>query len=211
MNALLRDQRRPIDWQQVRSDLALAAEKMVRAERPSPEAAADLLARRARTLEQPLERASFAGDFPNIVAFTLGAERYGIEMEWIREVVRFTDLTPVPGAPAFVTGVINYRGEIVAVVDLRELFGIKARGLVDMLNVIVVGSERAEFGVLASRVLQTLSVRGEELARNPLEAVSGADAELIKGVAQDALVVLDGHQLLTDRQLFVNECKNYGV
>lgn len=211
MNAQLQDQRRPIDWQQVRSDLALAAETMARTERPSPEAAAELLARRARALERPLEPASLAGDFSNIVAFTLGAERYGIEMKWIRAVIRFTDLTPVPGAPAFVTGVINYRGEIVAVIDLRALFGIKAGGLVDMLNVIVVGSERAEFGILASRVLETLYVRGEELARSPLEALGGADGELIKGVARDALVVLDGRQLLTDRRLFVNECKNHGV
>jgi purine-binding chemotaxis protein CheW len=211
MNARLQDKRRPIDWQQVRSGLALAAETMLREERPSPEAAAELLARRARALEQPLERGSVGGDFSNIVAFTLGAERYGIEMEWIREVVRFTDLTPVPGAPALVAGMINYRGEIVAVIDLRELFGIKASGLVDMLSVIVVGSERAEFGVLASRVLETVSVHGEELARSPLEAVGGAGGELVKGIARDALVVLDGQRLLTDRRLFVDECENAGV
>jgi purine-binding chemotaxis protein CheW len=182
----------------------------MRAEQPSPEAAAELLARQARALEQPLEQGALAGECANVVAFTLGAERYGIEMEWIREIVRLTDLTPVPGAPALIAGVINYRGDIVTVVDLREIFGIKTSGLVDMLSVIVVGSERVEFGVLASRLLETLSVNDEELAVDPLEAVSGAGGALVKGITRDAVVVLDGQKLLTDRNLFVNECKDAG-
>lgn len=202
---------RPLDWQCLRSRLALAAEKIDQVDRPAPEAAAELLARRAQALERPLERKLLAGDALNLVAFTLGREQYGIEMEWIREVVRFTDLTPVPGAPAFIAGVINYRGEIIAVFDLRELFGIKSNEVVDMLRVIVVGCERAEFGVLASRVLETVFVNGEELARTSLEALSGAGGELVKGVARDALVVLDGQKLLSDPRLFVNECKNAGV
>lgn len=210
MNARLQDERRLIDWQQIRSGLARAAETMARAERPSPETAAGLLAQRARALEQPLEQESLVGELPNIVAFTLGVERYGIEMKWIREVVRLTDLTPVPGAPAFIAGVINYRGEIVAVVDLRALFRIESRGLVDVLRVIIVGSGRPEFGVLASSALEVVSV-GEELARKPLEAVSGAGGELVKCIARDALVVLDGQKLLSDPRLFVNECKNAGV
>lgn len=207
MIAASQDKPRPVDWRELRSRMALAAEAIENAERPSPEAAKELLARRARELEQPPRREPLSGELSNIIAFTLGAERYGIEMEWIREVVRLTDLAPVPGAPAFVAGVINYRGEIVAVVDLRALFGIASPGLIDLLRVIVVGNKNPEFGVLASRVLQVAAVQTEDLSRQPLDFVAGIGADLVKGVTRDALVVLDGQKLLTDPRLFVKECK----
>jgi purine-binding chemotaxis protein CheW len=211
MIARPQDVPRPVDWRQVRARLALAAETIEHAQRPSPEVAADVLARRARALERAPEREPAATEVLNVVAFTLGQERYGIEMSWIREITRLPHLALVPGAPAFVAGVINYRGEIVAVFDLRTLLGTASRGLVDMLRVVVVGSERAEFGILASRVLQAETVRPEELSRKPLKSVAGVGGTLVMGVTRDALIVLDGRKLLSDPRLFVNECKSAGV
>lgn len=205
------DKPRSIDWQEARSRLALAAAGIERANRPPAKAVEEMLASRARELARPPQCEPRTTEPPNVVAFTLGAERYGIEMQWIREVVGCSDLARVPGAPAFIAGIINYRGEIVAVVDLRQLFGIASRGLVDMSRVIVVGNERVEFGILASRALEVAAVWPEELSRTPSDSVAGIGAELVKGVARDGLVVLDGQKLLSDSRLFVNEGKSGGI
>lgn len=204
MIAKLPAEPRPIDWEAIRARLAEAGEMIEHSERFSPEAAAELLARRARALEQPPPREPPADELL-VVAFTLGKDRYAIEAEWVREVVRLADFTPLPGAPPSIAGVVNYRGEIIPVVDLRTLFGMASQGLVDMLRVVLVGGPKVEFGALASRVVECISLRPEDLLHLPLELPCQFSGELAKGVTRDALIVLDGRKLLADPRLFVNK------
>ena len=104
---------------------------------------------RARRLARPAAEVRGSGDTLEIVVFGLASERYAVENRYVREVVRLADLAPVPGAPEFMAGVTNLRGEILAVVDLRRFFGVPARGITDTSRVVVLGADEAEFGVLA--------------------------------------------------------------
>src|SRR5207302_8831124 len=110
-----------------------------------PDRARALLEERARALARP-PAAAPAGDALQVVAFALANERYGIETRHVREVVRLTDYTPVPGAPDFLLGVMNLRGEVLAVIELRKFLGVATRGVSDLSRVLVVGGDRAEFG-----------------------------------------------------------------
>ena len=83
------------------------------------------------------------------MTFSLSDERYAVETRFIREVVRPTDYARLPAAPPFLVGVMNLRGEVLALMDLRTFFDLPARGLTDRSRVLVVGDGRAEFGVLA--------------------------------------------------------------
>ena len=210
MIATLPAQPRPIDWEAIRARLSAAAEATENTERFSPAAAAELLARRARALEQPPPRKP-PGNELLVVAFTLGKERYAIEVDWVREVVRLADITPLPGAPPSIAGVINYRGEIIPAVDLRTLFGIASQGLVDMLWVILVGGTKVDFGVLVSQVAEFVALGPEDLLHLPLESSVQIKGELAKGVTRDALVVLDGRRLLADPGLFINKASHDGA
>ena len=201
---------RPIDWEAIRARLGEAAEAIEHSDRFSPQAAAELLARRARALEKPPAQEPPADELL-VVGFSLGQERYAIEAEWIREVVRLTDFTPVAGAPPMVSGVINHRGEIVAIVDLRMLFGIASPGLVDMLRVILVGAEKVEFGLLASRIVEFATLRPDELLHQPFELAGRNRGELVKGVTRDAVVVIDGRKLLAEPRLYVNKTQDAGI
>jgi purine-binding chemotaxis protein CheW len=192
-----------IDWAQVRSRLAAALRSIEEASRPSPEQARAVLDERARALaRRPLEDAR-AGRTIEAVTFSLANERYAIEAAVVREVVRLVHLTPVPGAGAFLAGVTNLRGEMLAVIDLRRFFDLPEKGLTDLSRVIVLGADRSEFGVLADQAHDIVRLGVEELLERPASGPEIA-REYVRGVTEDALVVLDGAALLRDSRLYVD-------
>ncbi|MEK7474557.1 MAG: chemotaxis protein CheW [Candidatus Coatesbacteria bacterium] len=164
----------------------------------------EIMEERARRLARPAAEVRGSGDTLEIVVFGLASERYAVENRYVREVVRLADLAPVPGAPEFMAGVTNLRGEILAVVDLRRFFGVPARGITDTSRVVVLGADEAEFGVLADAVGEVVSVRPEEIL-DPLAPAGGVGGEYLRGVTKDGLIVLDGAALLASPRLVVEQ------
>jgi purine-binding chemotaxis protein CheW len=194
---------RAIDWQAVHQRLARANTALADAGRLSPERAGEVMAERARTLARVPVLKAQTGDVLQLVSFALADERYGIETRYVREVLRFTDFTPVPGVPDFLVGVTKVRGEILAVIDLRKFLNVGERGLTDLSRVIVLGDERAEFGILADAVDEVIALRADEILEAPA-SVSGIGREYLRGVTPDALIVLDGVVLLQDARLSID-------
>ncbi len=85
-----------------------------------------MLDERARALARVPPAAPKASEVLEIATFALANEHYGVETRFVREVVRMADFTPLPGAPSFLVGVLNLRGEILALIDLRTFFGVAA-------------------------------------------------------------------------------------
>lgn len=201
---------RRIDWDEARRRLARAAGATEAASRLSPERAREVLDERARALARVPSAAPRASEILEAAIFALGNERYGVETRFVREVVRLTDFTPLPGAPAFLAGVMNLRGEIVALIDLRAFFALPARGLTDLARVLVLGDGRAEFGVLTDAAEEVVALRVEDVHPPPESAV-GVGREYLRGVTADALIVLDGAALLRDGRLFVDQGDEAGA
>jgi purine-binding chemotaxis protein CheW len=151
-----------------------------------------------------------AGGLLEVVVFTLAGERYALETRHVREIRALEDLTPLPGAPVFLAGVTNLRGQILAVIDLRTFFGVPARGLTDRTRLIVLGDERAEFGVLADTVAEVVTLGPGEV-REPPGSVAGVARAYLRGVTGDALIVLAGEVLLQDPRLFIDQGDDAGV
>ena len=191
-----------IDWEDVRRRLARAG--VAEAVRLSPEQAKAVLDERARALARVPPTAPKASEVLEIATFALGNESYGVETRYVREVLRLADYTPMPGAPAFLVGVLNLRGEILALIDLRPFFGVPARGLTDLARVLVLGDGRAEFGVLADAAREVITLGMEEIHPAP-DSAGGVGREYLRGVTGDALIVLDGAALLRDGRLFVDQ------
>jgi purine-binding chemotaxis protein CheW len=193
-----------IDWKQLHARLARARQATEESVRLSPERAREIMGERARLLAKVPPRAPEAAEVLEVVTFGMADERYAIETSHIREVVRPGDLTPVPGAPDFLAGVHNLRGEILAVFDLRSFFGVADPGRTERARVIVLGGDRAEFGVLADAVHEVTTLRIEEI-REPPASVAGAGRDYLRGVTAAALIVLDGDLLLRDGRLFIDQ------
>jgi purine-binding chemotaxis protein CheW len=202
-------QKQEIAWQQVRKRLARALTATEESLELSPERARAVMEERARALARVPAEAR-AAEVLQLAVFTLANERYGIETRFVREVVRLTDYTPVPGAPEFLVGVINLRGEILAVIDLRKFLGVAPRGVTDLSRVVVLGGERAEFGVLADTADEVLALRTDEV-HEPPGTVTGIGREYLHGITAAALIVLDGSVLLQDGRLFIDQADEMGA
>ena len=196
--------RRGLDWSEVHARLARAAEATEAATDPSPERARAVMDERAAALARVPSRPPGPSEVVEVAAFLLAGERYAIETRYVCKVVRLTDFTPVPGAPGFLGGVLNLRGEILALVDLRAFFGIASGGLTDLSRIVVIGLDRNEFGIMADAVREVVTLRLDAILEPPA-SIAGAGRPYLLGVTADGLVVLDGAALIGDEGLFVDQ------
>jgi purine-binding chemotaxis protein CheW len=199
-----------INWQDVRERLARIGTAIAGEVRLSPERARAVMEERARALARVPPRAPNAAEVIEVVTFSLANERYAVATCHVREVLRCGDVTPVPGAPDFLAGLLNLRGEVLAVFDLRTFFGIAAGGAAGLSRVLVLGGERAEFGVLADAVHEVLPLRTGEV-HEPPGSLAGPGREYLRGVTAGALLVLDGAVLLRDGRLFIDQGEENGL
>jgi purine-binding chemotaxis protein CheW len=194
-----------VDWADIRARLDRAGTALEEALHPSPERARAVLEKRARDLAcRPANQAASAAPRLLVVTFALAGERYALEARYVREVLRLTDCTPLPGAPAFVVGVLNLRGEVLAVFDLRPLLGLVSDAAAERGRILVLGVDRPEFGLLADAAEEVAALAEHDL-HEPPDSVVGPGREYLRGVTQEALIVLDGAVLLRDGRLFVDQ------
>lgn len=196
-------QGRAIDWEAIHRRLAVASGAISGGLDPGPEEAHRILEQRARAAARPPVKPDDAERI-EVLAFSLAGETYGVETCHVREVCQLRDLTAVPCTPPFVTGVMNLRGQILAIVDLREFFELPARGLTDLNRVIVLRGGDNELGLLADSIDGLRSVRASDLQEG-LPTLTGIHERFLKGITGQMLAVLDGGRLLADAGLKVNE------
>ncbi len=191
----------PIDWEKVRARMAQVTASDVHL---SADKARAVLEERARILARVPPAPLHTGDALEVATFTLANETYAIETRHVRAVVRVSDVTPLPGAPSFLVGVLNLRGDILALLDLRTFFGVGATAPTDLARVFVLGGDRAEFGLLADTALEVRTLRTDEIL-DPPPSVAGVGRAYLKGVTKEALIVLDGAALLKDGGLYIDQ------
>ncbi len=195
--------RTPVDWNEVHARLQKIRSAIEQGWMPGPEEEKKILRQRAYDLAKEPEKEG-PGEEIEIVEFLLAQERYGIDVSHVREVHHLTDLTAVPCTPPFVLGIINVRGQIVSVIDIKKFFELPDKGLGDLNKVIILKSDVMELGILADAVLDVNKVSLNEL-QPPLPTLTGMRKEYLKGILKDRTVILDAERLLADRKLVVNE------
>ena len=193
-----------VDWRAVERRLEAARAATERVWAPDPEETKRILRERARILAREPKKAAAADQFIEVVEFVLAFESYAIETRHVREVEPLDNLTPLPGTPAFVLGIVNVRGEILSVIDLRKFFELPEKGLTDLNKVIVLQSENMVFGVLADAVAGVRRIPVADLQPS-LPTLTGIREAYLKGVTPGRMVILDAEKLLTDESIVVEE------
>jgi purine-binding chemotaxis protein CheW len=161
-----------------------------------------ILRARARALASPPQAASAPDGF-ELLEFRLANERYAVRTRFVVEVQPLRDLTPLPGTPPFVRGIVNLRGRILAVYDLKKFFSLPEQGLTDLHRIVVVGNGRFEIGLLADVVTGVRRIPPGSLAP-PLPTLSDIASEYLEGINDERLVVLDLDRILGDPRIVVN-------
>jgi purine-binding chemotaxis protein CheW len=142
------------------------------------------------------------GPLIQFVTFILMDEVYGINVMQVQEVLRITEIAPVPGAPSYVLGIINLRGNVVTVIDTRTRFGLPTKEVDDASRIIVIESEKQVVGILVDAVAEVVELRENEIDVAP-NVGTEESSRYIQGVAtqEDSLLILvDLNKLLTDEE-----------
>lgn len=154
-----------------------------------PEALAKKLADRAKMLRGQLGKGEPAAPPISFLAFSHGQQRYGIPISDIVEVQPLTNYTPVPHAPRFIRGVVNWRGAIIALVDLMRLFGIVESGLVDERACVIVEAAGRRVGILACQAEELYTVPLNQVKAVP-ELPTEVPPEWVVGVHDENRLIL---------------------
>jgi purine-binding chemotaxis protein CheW len=192
-------------WVDLHRRLEVSHSALQRRLNPSPEEKQKVLRARARLLAAGSKRKAESPDsLLEVVEFVLGPEHYGIESKRIREIHALSDFTPLPCTPAFVLGLVNVRGRILSIINIKRLFDLPEQGLTDLNKVIVVYAGAMELGILADATVGLRSISAKEM-RSALPTLTGIRAEYLKGITKESLVVLDVEKILSDEKILVNE------
>ncbi|MEP0823479.1 MAG: purine-binding chemotaxis protein CheW [Ignavibacterium sp.] len=194
-------QSQTIDWDSVHQRLRAIQERLDGNWSPPPEKVAEILRTRAEALAREPEEEE-TGESLEVLEFSLAYERYGLETMFVREVYLLKELTPLPGTPPFVLGIINVRGKILSVLDLKKFFDLPEKGLTDLNRVIVLSSDTMEFGVLADEIIGVRSILTAAL-QPAVPTMTGIREEYLRGLSPDGTVVLDAATILNDKNIIV--------
>ena len=141
------------------------------------------------------------------LTFKLDVEEYGLEILKVQEIIKMMDITHVPRTPAFVRGVINLRGKVIPVVDLRLKFGMESRETTDKTCVIVVQVAQANgsvtMGIIVDEVSEVLDINAEQIEPAP-EFGTSVNTDFILGmgkVAKKVIMLLDIDKVLSSGEL----------
>jgi purine-binding chemotaxis protein CheW len=175
-------------------------------EAPHEDAAAErirILRERAIELARPLVKRE-RGESISVLEFSRGRENYAIEMSAVGEVHAAREITPVPGTPPHVLGVIGVRGRICSVLDLARLFESPSDENHGLLMAVVLRSPTMEFALAADSVAGMRRVPAEELQAQ-ITTFSGIRKQYLRAVTQDRVAILDAERLLGDQNLIVRQ------
>lgn len=171
-----------------------------------------ILKERARELAREPEKKDTSGEYVRVVEFLLAYERYALEASYICEVYPLKELTPLPCTPPFVLGILNVRGRIFSVIDIRKFFELPEKGITNLNKVIILSTDKPvperidgmEFGILADAVSGVKSVPLHEI-QTSLFTLTGIREDYLKGVTKDRTVILDAMKILSDKRIVIHE------
>jgi len=147
----------------------------------------------------------------SLVSFRIGDELYGVDIMDVKEIIHLCEVTPIPNSPDFVDGVINLRGTIIPVVDLRKRFSFENRVFTEdeelLRGIIIISVNELLIGIIIDQVYRVLSIF-EGHIQPPPQMISGIGAEFVQGVVnldeeKCLLIILNIKKLFSKQELLL--------
>jgi purine-binding chemotaxis protein CheW len=163
-----------------------------------------ILKDRAKELSEVPAEEIITEDCIEVVEFVLAYEKYAVESNFIDEVYPMKDFTSIPGTPDFVLGIINLRGKIMSVIDIRKFFDLPVKGLSNLNRVLVVKTPEMELGILSDFILGVRTILKKNI-HPPLPTMTGIRSKYLHGVTDEGLVILDVIKVLSDPDIIIHD------
>ena len=148
------------------------------------------------------EEAAKKNDDRQIVAFSLGSETYGVDISQVGEIIPIQKIVPVPRAPEFVEGIINLRGKVIPVLDLRKHFGFEKKERDEEQKIVLAESHGESIGVIVDSVSSVLRIQ-EDSIEPPASVIKGEGVDYIAGICKmnsSLIVLLDLTRIISDAE-----------
>jgi purine-binding chemotaxis protein CheW len=144
-----------------------------------------------------------------LVVFTLGGEEFGVDIKQVREIIRKEDITPIPNAPEFVKGVINLRGKITTIIDLRKKLGLPEKEDIDeqQKRVIVVEMDGNTFGMAVDAVAEVMRLSESNIDDVPSMIKENIGTKYLTGVGKlddRLLILIDLKNVLNEEEVEIS-------
>lgn len=138
------------------------------------------------------------------VVFKLGKEEFGIDIMNVQEIIPYQKSIHVPDTPDFIEGIINYRGNVIPIINLKKRFKLKLKENTEYTRIIVINLGEKEIGFIVDEASQTLRLSQDEIDLAP-EIITGIDKRYIIGVGKidesRLLILIDLEKILTDNEI----------
>ncbi len=138
-----------------------------------------------------------------IVTFRLGAEKYGIDIMEVKEIVDYEEIRSIPNAPVYVEGIYNLRGDIIPIISLHKRFHLQRPEKIEEDSLLILTIGGMELGIIIDKVLRVIAIDTDEI-QPPPQMLSGIGAEYIRGVVnkeEGYLIILDSLRLFDPEEL----------
>lgn len=138
-----------------------------------------------------------------VIVFRLDTEEYGVDVQQVKSIERMEYITRVPNTPSFVKGVINLRGVIIPIIDLRNRFGIEEKAYGEATRIIIVHIEEMEVGLIVDAANDVIDI-SEGQIEPPPKVVGGVEAVYLRGVAkltERLLILLNLDKVLNSEEM----------
>ena len=140
----------------------------------------------------------------HLVTFDLLGEEFGVPILDVREIILMSDITPVPNAPSFVEGVINLRGQIIPIVDLRKRFNLPANESNEKTRIVVVEVAGNTLGLIVDGDSEVLRIPSDLVKAAPALIAGGIGSEYIKGIAhyeERMIILIDLYKVFSNEEM----------
>lgn len=158
----------------------------------------------ATPVQEPVVTTEETGRRLHLVTFKLMGEEFGLPILDVREIIRMTPITPVPQAPGFVEGVVNLRGQIIPIVDLKKRFGLMGSEQTEETRIVVVELANTVIGLVVDAVSEVLRIPADTVAPPPGMVAGSIGADYIKGIGHydsKMIILIDMHKVFNQNEL----------
>ncbi|WP_408956086.1 chemotaxis protein CheW [Natroniella sp. ANB-PHB2] len=151
-----------------------------------------------------------AADTEQVIVFDIGSEKFGVKITKVHEIVRLKEITELPNSSKYMEGIINLRGDIVSVIDLRKRFNLEEIVDTNDTRIIVVDFEGQDVGLVVDNVSEVLHIKMKDVDLPP-KSMAGIKEDYLKGIVKvddDIIILLDLDNLLSSKENIQLENEN---
>lgn len=194
-------------WERMHDRVKNLEMAMTQVSEISKEEMEKVLHKRALELAKEIKDVGLEKKTIQLLTFTLAMERYGFDIRYVREIRKACNFTIVPCTFDFIVGVINLRGQILSVIDIRKFLGLEKVEVTNSSRIVVVEIDEIEMGIIVDAVEQIVFVDLDKI-EPPLSTLGGVREEFIDGIysqKDSVLIIIDLLAIIRDKKLVVDE------